>query len=204
VPSSASRDTRRAPLDGSFATPLYQQDRVSKYWFRFLDDSGTLYIQYNNCTDDPSKPFAKFSGKVARTVGERRPKRIVVDLRHNGGGDSRVVAPLVAVLKNQHAAVFTIIGRNTFSSAFQAARDLKHRAHAVLVGEPTGQKPNTYGEVRTFELPNSRLVVSHSTRYFKLASHGDPPSCAPDHAIDMTSADLQAGRDPIMDWILRQ
>jgi hypothetical protein len=27
-----------------------------------------------------------------------------------------------------------------------AARDLKHPAHATLVGEPTGQKPNSYGK----------------------------------------------------------
>lgn len=205
VATGSSRDTRRAPLDGSFATPLYQQDRVSKYWFRFLDDSGALYIQYDQCTDDPAKPFAKFSADVARTIGERHPQRIVVDLRHNGGGDSRVIAPLVAVLQKQRGArVFVIVGRNTFSSGFMAAHDLKHRAHATLVGEPTGQKPNSYGDVRTFPLPNSRLVVSYSTKYFKLADHGDPPSYAPARAVAMTLAALQAGRDPVMEWIERQ
>ena len=202
VSAGAARDTRRAPLDGSFATPLYQQDRVSKYWFRFLEGSGTLYIQYNNCVDDPSKPFAKFAQDVAQAIGDSHPKRIVVDLRHNGGGDSRVIEPLVAVLKNQRGArVFTIIGRNTFSSGFMAAHDLKHEAHATLVGEPTGQKPNSYGEVQTFALPNSKLVVSYSTKYFKLAEKGDPPAYDPDQAVAMTSAALQAGRDPVMEWI---
>jgi hypothetical protein len=205
VPSGASRDTRRAPLDGSFETPLYQQDRVSRYWFRWLDRTGTLYIQYNNCTDDPKRPFAQFSADVAKTIGERHPSRIVVDLRHNGGGNSRVIDPLIAVLKNQRGAkVFGIIGRNTMSSAFMAARDLKHEARAILVGEPTGQRPNSYGEVQTFELPHSHLVVSYSTKSFKLADHGDPPSYAPDRKIPMTSADLQSGRDPIMDWIQKQ
>lgn len=205
TPPTGPEETRRAPVDGSFPTPLYQQDRVSKYWFRFLDDGDTLYIQYNSCVDDPARPFPKFSEEVARTIGERHPKRIVVDLRHNGGGDSRVVAPLVAVLKNQRGArVFTIIGRNTLSSGFMAAYDLKHQAHALLVGEPTGQKPNSYGDVKTFPLPNSKLVVSHSTKYFKLADSGDPASYPPDHAVAMTSADLQAGRDPLMDWIQRQ
>jgi len=205
VPANGVRDTRRAPLDGSFATPLYQQDRVSKYWFRYLDESGTLYIQYNNCADDAAKPFVKFSQEVERAIGARHPKRIVVDLRHNGGGDSRVIEPLVAVLKNQRGArVFAIIGRNTFSSGFMAAHDLRHSAHAILVGEATGQKPNSYGEVRTFELPNSKLVVSHSTKYFKLAEKGDPPAYVPDHAVAMTSAALQAGRDPVMEWIEKQ
>jgi len=205
VPASASRDTRRAPLDGAFPTPLYQSDRVSRYWFRFLDAGRTLYIQYNVCVNDPAKPFGKFSEEVAHTIGERHPTRIVVDLRHNGGGDSRVIGPLVAVLKSQRGArVFTIIGRGTMSSAFMAARDLKHQAHATLVGEPTGQKPNSYGELQTFELPNSRLTVNYSTKYFALADRGDPPSYAPDQVIAMSAADLQAGRDPVMDWIERQ
>jgi hypothetical protein len=205
VPASPSRDVRRAPLDGAFQTPLYQSNRVSRYWFKFLDATRTLYIQYNNCTEDPAKPFRQFSEEVARTIGGQHPARIVVDLRHNGGGNSDLIEPLLAVLKNQHGVrLFAIIGRGTLSAGFMAAHDLKHKAHARLVGEPTGQKPNSYGDVRTFELPNSRLVVSYSTKYFRMADRGDPPSYAPDHTVLMTSADLQSGRDPIMDWIERQ
>ena len=205
VPTSPSRDTRRAPLDGSFPTPLYQSDRVSKYWFQFLGDSHTLYIQYNSCSEDPSKPFQEFSEEVARTIGDLHPVKIVVDLRHNGGGDSSVIAPLVEVLKSQQGTrIYAVIGRNTMSSAFMAARDLKHSAHAILVGEPTGQKPNSYGEVKTFALPNSHLVVGYSTEYIHRADRGDPPSYAPDRKVPMTSAALQSGRDPIMEWIERQ
>jgi len=195
----------RAPLDGAFEAPLYESDRASKYWFRYLDAARTLYVQYNSCTQDPAKPFGQFSAEVAGAIRERHPVRIVVDLRHNGGGDSRVVGPLVALLQSQHGArVFAIIGRGTMSSAFMAARDLKHQAHATLVGEPTGQKPNSYGEVRSFTLPHSRIVVNYSTKHFQLADSGDPPSYPPDHEIVPTAAEFQAGRDPAMEWIERQ
>jgi hypothetical protein len=195
----------RAPVDGAFATPLYESNRVSRYWFRYLEATRTLYVQYNVCAEDPAKPFRQFSTEVAGAIAERHPARIVVDLRHNGGGDSRVVGPLVAVLKSQRRVrVFAIIGRGTFSSGFMAARDLKHEAHATLVGEPTGQKPNSYGDLRTFELPNSKLVVSYSTKHFQLADHGDPPWYEPDRNIVLTAADFQAGRDPLMEWIERQ
>ena len=45
-----------------------------------------------------------------------------------------------------------------------AALSLWHGFRATLVGEPTGGKPNAYGDVRTFSLPNSRLVIRYSTK----------------------------------------
>ena len=70
------------------------------------------------------------------------------------------------------------------------------------MGEPTGGKPNTYGEVRTFELPNSKLVVAYSTKYFRLIKSADPPSVIPDQLIETSSADYFAGRDPVLEFVL--
>jgi hypothetical protein len=50
-------------------------------------------------------------------------------------------------------------------------------------------------------LPNSRLVVSYSTRYYKFLEE-DAPAVHPDKRIDPNWVDFQAGRDPVMDWIL--
>ena len=50
-------------------------------------------------------------------------------------------------------------------------------------------------------LPNSRLVVSYSTRYYKFLEE-DAPAVMPDKRIDPNWADFQMGRDPVMDWIL--
>lgn len=50
-------------------------------------------------------------------------------------------------------------------------------------------------------LPNSRLVVSYSTRYYKFLEE-DAPAVMPDKRIDPNWADFRAGRDPVMDWIL--
>ncbi len=48
------------------------------------------------------------------------------------------------------------------------------QTNPILVGEPTGGKPNSYGEISSFLLPNSGLVVNYSTKYFEQVS-GDPP-----------------------------
>jgi hypothetical protein len=50
-------------------------------------------------------------------------------------------------------------------------------------------------------LPNSKLVVSYSTRYYKFVDE-DVPAIVPDKRIDLSWDDYRAGRDPVMGWIL--
>jgi len=82
------------------------------------------------------------------------------------------------------------------------ADDFCEKTHAVLYGEPTGGKPNSYGEVRTFTLPSSKMTVQYSTKYWHLNKKADPPALAPDVLIELSSADYFAGRDPVMEAVL--
>src|SRR5690606_997992 len=127
------------------------------------------YFQYNVCADDPDRPFAQFTQELFAEVDTQPVERMVVDLRFNGGGDSRVLQPFLKALANRpHLAVYTLIGRSTFSSALMNAIALDQQAAAVLVGEPTGGRPNHYGEVRRFVLPNAKLPISYATKYFRM------------------------------------
>ena len=74
---------------------------------------------------------------------------------------------------------------------------------AISRGAPTGGRPNSYGNVRTLFLPNSRLQVGYSTRYFRLIEGSDPPSLMPDLAVEPTIEDLRTGRDPELEAALR-
>lgn len=51
------------------------------------------------------------------------------------------------------------------------------------------------------KLPNSRLTVSYSTRYYKFLDE-DVPAVIPNKRIDPNWTDYKAGRDPVLDWIL--
>ena len=95
--------------------------------------------------------------------------------------------------------LFVIIGRGTYSSALQNAITLSSEYNATLIGEPTGGKPNHYGEVRNFDLPNVGLRVWYSTRYWRNYPEGDPLSLEPDVSAVLTMADLLAGRDPALE-----
>jgi hypothetical protein len=75
---------------------------------------------------------------------------------------------------------------------------LKEQLGATLVGEPTGQKPNAYGEIRWLVLPNSRIAVRYSTKYWRTASD-DPPSLEPDVFVSATSSDYFDMRDPALE-----
>ncbi len=95
-----------------------------------------------------------------------------------------------------------IVGRKTFSSAILNSLDFKNYTKAIFVGEPTGGRPNHYGEVKSFSLPNSGLKVRYSTKYFT-HSKTDDNSFYPDHEITTRFEDYKNGIDPVVDWILR-
>ena len=131
----------------------------------------------------------------------------MIDLRQNGGGDffegrEHLIEPIKKrPAINQEGRLFVVIGRATFSAAMVNAIDFRKDTNAILVGEPIGERPNSYSENDEMTLPNSRLVVSYSTRYYKFLDE-DVPAVEPDVRIDPTWADFRAGRDAVMDWIL--
>jgi len=183
--------------------PLYLQHPDWTYWNTYDADKKLIYLQYNACQDRTDLPFAKFAAATLAFADGHPVDHLVIDLRFNGGGNSQVIQPLLDGIDHRpllHGRVTAIIGRATFSSALMAAIELKRRG-AILVGEPTGGKPSSYGEVKRFVLPSSGLVVQYSTKYF---SYPELPadSLRPDVEVHLTSADWFAGRDPVLDAAL--
>jgi hypothetical protein len=196
-------DSVQLPDPAVTPLPWSRLRRDQAYWFEFFPEQSTLYIAYNSCVDRPDRPFRDFADEVLAAIARETPRRVVVDLRNNSGGDSQVARPLIAGLGrrsdvNQPGRLFVLIGRRTYSSALMNAASFRRETRAVLVGEPTGGKPNAYGEVRTFDLPNSGITVSYSTKYFRTDRDSDPPSLFPDLRVETSSSDYFAGRDPVM------
>ena len=54
----------------------------------------------------------------------------------------------------------------TFSSGFDLMTDL-YRLGAVIIGVPSGQAGNSFGDIRRFELTNSKIKGNVSTKYFQ-------------------------------------
>jgi Peptidase family S41 len=184
--------------------PLSRQRQGEPFWFTHLPDSQTTYVSFRRYTSlrDHAKALFTFINKNPTT-------RLIIDMRQNGGGDffegrKHLVEPLKRhPTLNRKGRLFVIVGRQTFSAAMVNAIDFRKETNAILVGEPIGERPNSYSENDEMTLPNSRLVVSYSTRYYKFLDE-DVPAVVPDKHVAPSWPDFQAGRDEVMDWILSQ
>lgn len=195
-----------ADLNAADGALFYLKNRRQDYWFEILPESGTLFFQYNSCRETPDRPFAAFVGEMLAAAEAAGAKRLVIDLRLNGGGNSEIFRPFVEGLKsrpawNERGRVFVLLGRRTFSSAVLNAIELKKETASIFAGEPTGGKPNHFGEVQRFTLPGSGLAVSYSTKYFE-EMEGDPASLEPEIRVAVNFADYQARRDPVLEAVL--
>lgn len=187
-------------------TPLYLQHPDSHYWFTALGDSAVLYVKYSACTEMRNHSFASFTQDLFDFADSHPPDKFILDIRSNGGGNSAIAQPLIDGVRqrpnlNRERHLFVIIGRKTFSSALLNALSFRTETSAIFVGEATGGKPNHYGEVGFFALPNSRITVTYSTKYFQVSPE-DTPSLYPDIEVGTSFSDLMACRDPVLEVIL--
>jgi hypothetical protein len=187
--------------------PLYRQQADQLMWVKSLPDAQTVYLNLKAYPDADN--FKRVSEEMLKLVDSSQAKRLVIDVRQSNGGDFlKFRSHILKELKKRNAfrqpnSLFVIIGRGTISAAMVSAIDLRNEMNAVLVGEPSGSKPNSYSENDEFTLPNSRLEVSYSTRYYKFQDE-DTPSLMPDKLIEPVWELYTEGRDPAMEWILAQ
>lgn len=189
------------------SAPLYESRRSKAYWFQEIEDGSVLYFHYARCVDDPAEPMAEFRLKLREAMGRQGLRRLVVDLRLNTGGNSSILDPLIDDIKqsrfNAKGRLAVIIGPKTMSSGLLNAMRLRLETRAVIVGEPTAGKPNHFGDVRELILPNSKLPIMYSTKYFERLKGRDPESMFPDVAAPVRFEDYRDGKDPALEAALR-
>lgn len=190
--------------------PLWRRDPSRNFWFEYLADEQTLYVQYNRVRDMEGETVAAFFTRVFAFADTHPVSRFVLDLRHNRGGNGYLNQPIIHGLirrdqLNQPGRLFAIVGRGTFSAAMMLTVDLEKHTRVLFVGEPTGASPNMYGDNVPIGLPNSGLVVHASSLRWVYSEPRDfRPWIMPDIAAPLASADDRAGRDPALDAIVRR
>ncbi|MFW6214216.1 MAG: hypothetical protein ACOC8L_15100 [Spirochaetota bacterium] len=140
-----------------------------RFWYEIA--GSTLYFRYNSSTTDA----LSMMNEIIDLVEAGKVERLVIDLRFNGGGNSfpgtrfvnRLSATAVGI---ERGRLYVMISENTFSSAIMTAVDAMAETEAILVGTPLAAPVDSWGEVRRFALPNSGLVIGHSTRYWDYTS----------------------------------
>jgi hypothetical protein len=199
----ADADTPMAYAGGE--APLYRQRPEQSMWFTTLAD-GVFYINfraYDNLRTNTAAVMAE--------LDRLQPAKVVLDMRDNGGGDftafrETMLAEILArPWLNNADRLYVVIGREMFSAAVTNAADLMLQTNATLVGEPIGERPNSYQEVRFFSLPNSHLRVGVSVEYYEaLPGAGNPDAIEPDIFAPPTWETFRRGEDDALNWIIRQ
>ena len=89
---------------------------------------------------------------------------------------------------NRPGGIYVLIGRATFSSAMMNAYEIRQRTNAILVGEPTGGKPNSFGEIINVDIDGTDLKLQVSTKYFHAFKDSDPIAVFPALEVSTSAA----------------
>ncbi|HEX2291976.1 MAG TPA: hypothetical protein VHH55_01595, partial [Gaiellaceae bacterium] len=181
--------------------PLYLRLAHVPYGLSVIDRGRALYVSYNQTTHPGLVPR-----QLVRLAARKRVRKIVVDLRMNGGGNNTTYYDLVAALRhrrvNRPGRLAVLIGRRTFSAAGNFAAEVDRRTRARFFGEPTGGAPSQWGDHAPIPLPSLGVSSGTAVEYV-----GDPNdtrvATMPQVPVATTAADWFAGRDPVLAAALR-
>lgn len=196
-----ARDAARAPV------PLHLRDLETNYRFEYLADERIVYVPYNEVYDEGDETLEQFADRLFGFVEANPVEALVLDIRHNpGGNNSRNRPMLMGLIRSaelrEPGRLFVIAGRGTFSAAMMLAVDIEKYTSAIFVGEETGARPNHYGDSRKLELPHSGLTVRISSLYWQSSDPRDGrDAIAPHVPVPAAAADYAANRDPVLDAV---
>tara|TARA_R100001143_G_C3356095_1_gene132426 strand:+ start:890 stop:2566 length:1677 start_codon:yes stop_codon:yes gene_type:complete len=187
--------------------PLYLSNIDENFWIQALPASNALYFQFNQVRDSGQQTIADFSQQLAQRLGNEEILNLIIDVRHNNGGNNTLVEPLIKTLiafeQVPGRKIYVITGRNTFSAAQNFINRIERWTDAVFIGEPSASSPNFIGEETGLLLPYSRIRGSISPLYWQDSNPGDERQwIAPDVPVAVTAADYFAGRDAALEYIL--
>lgn len=183
--------------------PLYRQRPGDTFWSQYLPDSRTVYCNFRGYQE-----IEKNARTLLELVKLHHPDKLVIDLRQNGGGDYTqgkkfVIDPIRSLAGiNRKGHLFVLIGPYTFSAGMSNAAQFRSETAAILVGEPIGEKPNSFQEAREMRLPNSHLIARYSTEKYTFVNQGENV-VRPDKEIRREWTSYRTGRDPVLEWALQ-
>jgi hypothetical protein len=190
--------------------------------FRYerLEDVNLVYVQLR-----ANYGIRDFTRQTVERLQQDRPRSIVLDNRHNGGGDLSQTADFALELPSfagPGGRVYVITGNGTFSAGIYSSFYPKASdpEHTLVVGELVGDWPRFWAETGSpFHLPDSGLRIGYALQMHDVAEGCFVPetchmahyaehwnlaveSLMPDWPVATTFADFAAGRDPVLERIL--
>ncbi|HEX8568536.1 MAG TPA: hypothetical protein VF699_01235 [Caulobacteraceae bacterium] len=180
---------------------------------------GTVYLQFNRAQDDPREPLSVFGPRLLADMAAQPPRKLIVDLRFNTGGDllrgkTLIEALALSPVAHRRGGTTVLLGPSTFSAGMHPAAWFKQESRATFVGANPGERLVFWAEGGNVDLPNSKLRMHYTDRAHTYSMGPPPvakellyidlniPTLAPDREADWTWAAYSKGRDPYVEAAL--
>lgn len=189
------------------STPLHRQKAEERQWIKYLPDSNSLYLHYGIVAEREKGDIRQLSQDLVKAIDSHQAEKLIIDIRHNPGGDSHFNATLIDAISkhqkiNQHGKLFVLTGRNTFSAAINFAGNMEMRTKAIFIGEKVGDSssfPGESGPQASFRLPNSSIVVNLSfSEWNATFDYDQRDAVGLDIPVTVGFNDFITGQDPIL------
>lgn len=204
------QDKLVAPPRGPRGTtpPLFLRDVAQMHWETQLPEHDALYVQVNNILDDKDETLAQFGQRLWTVIEKTHPKNLILDLRHNNGGNTHLytelLRTLVAFSRVPGNQVYALIGRRSFSATGNFVTDIERLTDPIFVGEASSECCNLYGDPTAVVLPYSKVAGELTAVKWNLSSPSDRRrEMSPEVPVQLTAKAYFSGQDPAMDAIFR-
>jgi hypothetical protein len=198
---STMNETSANPL------PLWRKHRQEAFWFEYVPEEKMMFLQINSLSfswgNGPGS-FGRQCEGFFKAFDQSAPEKLVIDIRANHGGN-HVELPLLKGILARPAIdrpdkLFLITGRVTYSAAVHFTTVFRKHTQATTIGEPTAGRPNHYGAIRRFKLPNHpQVTIGCSIDYYQDSEPFDfNTTHTPDIAASMTASDYRNNIDPAL------
>lgn len=193
--------------------PLWLKNPDKNFWFEYVPETKMMFLQINSLNyprGDAYKEgsFNQLCAKFFEALDQSAAEKLMIDLRANNGGNHVELPLLKGIIARPHidqqGKLFVVTGRVTYSAAVHLTTVLKKYTNITIIGEPASGRPNHYGAVRGFNLPNHPFIrIDCSIDYYQDSEPYDFNIVnAPDIEIKMTSADYKNNIDRAMEAVL--
>ncbi len=207
----------------------YAASRKLKWRIDKANNLGIITI--NTCPN--GNEYIKGFRDFFSAVDENKIMNVTVDLRKNGGGSSGVIQQFLSFIDIESymfignntyynipkdfrdvtpndpplfkGNIYLLTSNSTFSAATDFVVILQANSIAKVVGQPTGNIPSFFGNMKQGNLPNSKLVFQYATTRFKYPVSEDEQykAITPDYPIEYSKRDIIEKRDPWLEFVIK-
>lgn len=187
--------------------PLFLSRMDEVYWSTLMPRDQAIYVQFNSVAEKEEQSLELFCEEWYTLSQKHKVQSLILDLRHNQGGNGALLPAMHEAVRKfvtmtPNGRVFVLAGRGTFSAGQNLLTKLTEYANPIVVGEPSGSRPNHIGEAGWVRLPNSGLMVIISTQFHQTSRAEDQRKwIAPHMPVPLSSEDYFSGKDPALEEV---